>query len=508
MNNGSLNIQKGKHMNSQIRRSSIPEKLFFFIVTMFIQPILSLTLTDAVSAGLQNNQRIGQYNERIRGKRCEEKNAIGNLAPAVTLNAGYTHMDAPLTMSLDPIRDAMITLQARDQVQFANIQSQMKGGPAIDNPSTAMYQTVYKTAYGAFDKAIPHFIDTLKEQDYPSLSATVVQPLFMGGKIISGIRAERFDKEAAASELKKMKNEVSGEIISYYLSTIFVHDVIQVRRDVVTAMEKHQQNAAKLAEQGMIARYHLLRADVAVSEAQRNLAKDSNNYDLACLALLKSMNDSTIQIDTLQALKFIPVNDSLETFLHNAMNGQPIFEILNKKQAMVKEKVKVQIAGFLPQVAAFGKYEVFTDYLSALEPDWVVGVTATLPVFNGLKNVTSLQSARSLEKELDYVKSRAEDEVRLWVKKAFKEMRNNEQRHELLNADLKLAEENLRQCKSRFENGYGTSLEVIDAQLVLEKNRIERLTAVHDYCKSFLDLAMAEGNPDKFLTWFATEEAK
>lgn len=495
-------------MNKPNRQLNLRDVLFVFILTIFTQTASSLTLNGAVAVGLENNQKICQYNERVRGKACEEKNAIGNLAPVITVNAGYTHMDAPLTMSLDPIRDAMISLQARDQVQFANFQSQMKGGPAIDNPSSAMYQTVYKTAYGAFDKAVPHFIDTLKEQDYPSLSATVVQPLFMGGKIISGIKAARLDKEVAASELKKMKNEVSGEIISYYLSTIFVHDVIQVRRDVVVAMEKHQQNAAKLAEQGMIARYHLLRADVAVSEAQRNLDKDSNNYDLACLALLKSMNDSTIRIDTLQALKFIPVNDSLETFLQEAMKGQPIFEILNKKQAMVKEKVKVQVAGFLPQVAAFGKYEVFTDYLSALEPDWVVGVTATLPVFNGLKNVTSLQSARSLEKELDYVKSGVEDDVRLWVKKAFKEMRNNAQRYELLNSDLKLAEENLRQCKSRFENGYGTSLEVIDAQLVLEKNRIERLTAVHDYCKSFLDLTMAGGNPEKFITWFATEEAK
>jgi outer membrane protein TolC len=494
-------------MDKQYRQSKIP-KIFVVILTIFTHASFPLTLKDAVSAGLQSNQKISQYNERIKGKTFEQKNAIGNLAPVVTLNAGYTHMDAPLTMSLDPIRDAMISLQARDQVQFANIQSQMKGGPAIDNPASAMYQTVYKTAYGAFDKAIPHFIDTLKEQDYPSLSATVVQPLFMGGKIVSGIKAARYDKEVSVSEFKKMKNEVAGEIISYYLSTMFVHEVIQVRRDVVTAMAKHQQNAAKLAEQGMIARYHLLRADVAVSEAQRNLVKDSNNYDIACLALLKSMNDSAIRIDTLQSLKFIPVNDSLETFLQNAMDGQPVFEILHGKQAMVREKIKVQIAGFLPQIAAFGKYEVFTDYLSALEPDWVVGVTASLPVFNGLKNVTSLQAARSQEKELGYLQSGVEDDVRLWVKKAFKEMCNNEQRYKLLNADLNLAEENLRQCKSRFENGYGTSLEVIDAQLVLEKNRIERLTAVYDYCKSFLDLTMAGGNPEQFLTWFTNEEVK
>ncbi|HEX2955338.1 MAG TPA: TolC family protein [Chitinispirillaceae bacterium] len=495
-------------MNKLNSQSMIWGLLCMYILTIFTQNIYSLTLQGAVSAGVQNNQKISQYNERIRGKTYEEKNAIGNLAPAISLHAGYTYMDEPLTMSLDPIRDAMISLQARDQVQFANIQSQMKGGPAIDNPSSVMYQSVYKTAYGALDKAIPHFIDTLKEQDFPSLSVTAVQPIFTGGKIIAGIRAAHLDKEVAVSELKKVRNEVTFEIVNYYLAAVFVHDVIQVRRDVLSAMEKHQQKAAKLSEQGMIARYHLLRADVAVSEAKRNLTKDCNNYEIACLALRKSMNDTAVNIDKLQSLMYLPVNDSLELFLQEAMKGQPIFEILHGKQAMVKEKIKVQVAGFMPQVAAFGKYEVFTEYLSALEPDWTVGVTATLPVFNGLKNVTSLQAARSLEKELKYVQSGAEDDVRLWVKKAFKEMRNNEERYKLLDSDLKLAEENLRQCKSRFDNGYGTSLEVVDAQLVLEKNRIERLTTVHDYCKSFLDLTMAGGKPEQFLTWFSTEEVQ
>jgi outer membrane protein TolC len=484
------------------------ELLFVFLLMAFQMTVPALTLEEAVTIALQNNQKIHQYNERIRGKTFDEKNAMGNLAPVISLNAGYTHMDDPLTMSLDPIRDAMISLQARDQVQFANIQSQMKGGPAIDNPASAMYQSVYKTACGALDKAIPHFIDTLKEQDYPSLSATIVQPIFTGGKIIAGIKAAHADKEVAVSEFKKIRNEVIGELINYYLSTAYVHDVVLVRKEVLSAMEKHQQNAAKLAEQGMIARYHLLRAEVAVSEAQRNLLNDMNNYDIACLALHKSINDSTVQIDTLQSLKLTIVSDSLELFVNNAMKGQPVFEILHGKQAMVKEKVKVQVAGFLPQIAAFGKYEFFTDYLSALEPDWAVGITATLPIFNGLKNVTSLQSARSLEKELHYVENATEDDIRLWVEKAYKDMRNNEVRYKLLNADLRLAEENMRQCKSRFENGYGTSLEVIDAQLVLEKNRIERLTAVHDYCKSLLDLTMAGGNPEQFLTWFSREEFK
>jgi outer membrane protein TolC len=489
-------------MNKFRLKGTVLYFLFVFFIGILHNDVHSLTLEKVIAVAMQNNKKICQYNERVRQRSLEEKNAIGNLAPVVTLSAGYNYMDDPLTMSLDPIRDAMISLQARDQVQFASIQSQMKGGPAIDKPAATTYQAVYKAAYGALDNAIPHFIDTLKEQDYPTVTASVVQPLFMGGKIIAGIKAAHAEMVVSVSELEKAKNEVLEEIINYYLSTVFVHDVIQVRKDVLSAMEIHQQKAERLAEQGMIARYHLLRAEVAVSEAKRNLLNDLNRFDIACLALQKVINDSTFQIDSLQSLQFISVKDSLETFVNTSMKGQPVFEIIHGKQAMAREKVNAQIAGLLPQIAAFGKYEFFSDYLSALEPEWVVGVTATLPIFNGLKNVTSLQSSRSLVKELSYVENIMTNDIKLWVKKAYKEMRNNENRYNLLDSDYKLAEENLRQCKSRFENGYGTSLEVIDAQLVLEKNRIERLTAIYDYCKSMLELTMAGGNPEQFCMWF------
>jgi outer membrane protein TolC len=173
-------------------------------------------------------------------------------------------------MDLDPIRKAMLSLQAKNQVSFSSIASQMKGGPAITESSPA-YATYYKAAYDAYDSKLPHFLDTLKEQNYPQASFTVVQPLFTGGKILAGLRAGRAEKKASEAELTKTRNEIIQETTNYWLGVVVTRDVVNVRKEVLNGMLQHQKNAERLSEQGLISRYHLLRAEVAVSEAQRNL---------------------------------------------------------------------------------------------------------------------------------------------------------------------------------------------------------------------------------------------
>ncbi|HEX2977313.1 MAG TPA: TolC family protein, partial [Bacteroidales bacterium] len=456
----------------------------------------------AIDMALQNNDKVLQYKEKLIQKKYEKRSARGNLLPSVSFSAGYTHLDNPFTIDLEPIRQAMISLQAKNQVSLASMSSQIKGGPAIDNPSTPTYQSIYQKAYSAFDQALPNFIDTLKEQNYPSAVITAVQPLFTGGKIRAGIRAAEIEKTTTSYELKKIEQDVVMETADYYIACVLMRDIIKVRQDVLSAMEIHRERAQKLYAQGIIAKYHLLRAEVAVSEANRNLYFDQNRYEVAKIALRKCINSETDFSDPVDSLVYHPIEDTLDEFLITSEKGQPVISIIKCKKDLANQKVAVQKSAFLPNVAAFGKFELFSDYLSALEPQWAAGVMLNLTIFNGFKNINNLQSSKHLINELEKLESGIKDDIRLWINKAYRDMRSNEKQFLLLESDIKLADENLRQCKSRFENGYGTSLEVIDAQLVLEKNRIDRLLTLHDYYKSYIDLSTVTGTQEQIIRIF------
>jgi len=85
-------------------------------------------------------------------------------------------------------------------------------------------------------------------------------------------------------------------------------------------------------------------------------------------------------------------------------------------------------------------------------------------------------------------------------------VQNAKEKYEKVKTNIALAKENLRQNEKRFETGLGTSLEVIDAELSLEKNLIESKNALYEYYKSLSELYQSIGNPEKVLTIWNKKE--
>jgi len=84
---------------------------------------------------------------------------------------------------------------------------------------------------------------------------------------------------------------------------------------------------------------------------------------------------------------------------------------------------------------------------------------------------------------------------------------NARNRYQRLKKNIALAAENRRLMQNRFETGLGTSLDVIDAELVYEKNLIERKQSLYDYYKAMTDLYATVGSPEKVLSiWNAQGE--
>jgi len=205
--------------------------------------------------------------------------------------------------------------------------------------------------------------------------------------------------------------------------------------------------------------------------------------------------DDTVNIEPHQQLTYTAVTDSIDKIIALAMENHPVFGMLKNNYLMAQQKNVVSKAAFYPQVNAFGKYEVFKDYLSAMEPEWVVGVQANLPLFSGGKNIAAMHASSHTVNEIHQMELSAQRDIALLINKHYREMKSAENKYLHLESDIELANENLFQCKSRFESGYGTSLEIIDAELVLEKNRMERMVALGEYYKSIAELYTAAGLP-------------
>ncbi len=478
----------------------------FSVFSVGAAKVEEYTFKEIVDLVLLRNSKVHQYQEKLLSKRYDQRASMSTFVPVVSIQGSFTRIKEPLTMDLNPIRDAMIALEANGQVQHLSLKSQAAGGREIQS-GTALYNNYYTAAKAELETILPFFIDTLKEQQYPSASILVVQPLFTGLRITAAARAAKADRQATQYDLERIKNDLTKEAIQQCLNLIITKDLIEIRRSVLSGMEQHLQKARVLSEQGMIAKYHLLRAKVAVAEAERNLISDQNRYALVQLAIKNySMIEDSITIEMKNSMVYVPIKDSIDKFCKMAENNQPALFMLKKNKEMARQKLIAMKGNLYPQINAYGKWELFKDYLSALEPQWAAGIQANFTLFNGGKNMSSILSAAHLTKEIDQAEITLKHDIKMWINKAYLDMKSADSKYVQLGTDLDLAIENLHQCQSRFESGYGTSLEVIDAALVLERNKVDRLAALGDYYKAITELYTAAGIPSEAIQYIIGEK--
>ena len=481
------------------------KKLKSLLSSMFLVLLLSsaampqdMTLSEAIDLTLKNNSKIKEYEEKLTQKDYQDMEAFGNFLPTLNLTGSYNHLNDPLTMDLSPIRDAIISIQSKNYVEFSNIYNVMSTGAQLPDASKAALLGKYASA---LDAALPEFKATLKKQDYKSAAFTLVQPIFTGGKIWSYKKLTEAEKEASEADLKQVKNSAITETVQNYLTVVLLKDVIKTREEVLAGVTKHRDRAKRLLEEGLIANYNLLRAEVAVADAENNLSNDRNNLEVATLALKNSMGvpeESTVSIS--DSLVYADFSDTPEAIKAAALANNPILKLISYKKEAASQKYNIERSAFLPSVAAFGKYELYPEYLSALEPRWVVGVQASFNLFNGLKDYSKLQAASHLEDEVKFLQEDTESKIGLLVSKTYKDVLNATDRFRKTGKIIELARENLRLNDKRFETGLGTSLEVIDAHLSYEKASVDNKSAIYEYYKSLVNLYNASGEPEKMLS--------
>lgn len=456
----------------------------------------TLGLAEAVEFADDHNEKIRQYAEQVQDHGHRVHAALGRFAPQVKLAASVTQLNDDMVIDLRPIRSALIDMQSRNQVEFANIYNVLQLRPQLTGGERAALLQQYSAA---LDNKIPAFAETFKEKEYYTATVSVVQPLFLGGKLIAAHQYARAEQACSQAELEKIRHEVARETEDRYITVCFLQQVVATRRLVLSGMQQHERQAQRLLAQGLIAHVQLLRSQVAVAEAERHLYDDLNRLDIAVLALRQTMawpEERPLQIS--DTLRFVVMPDSAACFA-GGVKEQPLLTMVASKEKAAVQGIHVARAAYFPEVAAFAKYEMAPRYLSALEPRWLVGAQASITLFDGFRRQQNLQSARNVRNQVQALSAHTRRQIDLWRVKAYREANNARHRYLQMASHQQLAQESVRLYEKRFETGLSTSLEVIDSRLVLEKIILERTQSLFEYYHTMADFYIASGRPQDFI---------
>ncbi len=460
-----------------------------------------MTLPGAVEMAIKKNSGIKSYQKALESKDEQVSVSWGKYAPTLSLEATYTHLDNKLEIDLAPIRSAMIQLNAKDQVSLKNLESIAKTGQPLDAQTQGLY---YKGALAQLESLLPAFKETMKEQNYPAARLTLKQPIFTGGKIGAGVDASEAQRDMAKVKLDGETEGLISNVVSYYLNVLLAQENLKVRQSVYEGVKKHQDRADKLMLQGVIANNDKLRADVALSEAERNLdeAKEKLNISKSALSSVLELSDEEMQ-NLSESLIFANINMDIKSFIQDSKANNTNLLQLRAAGKALNAKADAKNADYYPTIYGFGFYNAFEHYLSALDPKWGVGVGLQYDLFNGFQNKNEYESAKAEAESIEYLAKDAERKIVLLVRSQYMNMNLAKDSYLKLESTKIQAEENLRLNSKRFEEGLGTSLEALDAQLALEGVLLKRVAALNEYYQNMSALYQTIGKTSEFVNFWA-----
>lgn len=489
--------------------------LIFLNVRVFSQDktAVSLTFSEAYGQMNQNSHVLKQAGFEIREKEADKKAAFGLRAPRVFVTATAVQMADPLTLDLTPVRDAINPLY-EVLGKYGNFSGVPNPDPKTsgvmptlpDNISTQVLRGKIQEGQAGINAA--EWNKMIQEKRFASVNANFVWPLYTGGKINAANKASQIYEEEAGLHQEQKKGELLSELATRYYGLVLAVQACKVRGQVAEAMKKHLFDSQKLSEQGQIAKVEYLHAQVANSDAERELKKANREAIVVKRALQNTMavSDSSDLLPASQL--FILKNiENEDFFIELALRNNPMLQQVDSKRELAATGVKLEKSNYLPTVALTGTYDLADKDLSPYMPQWLVGVGVNWSLFEGNARHRKLQAAQFKEDQVEQAGLKAEEDIKTVIKKMHQQLGMQVEQLEELDKTLEFAKTYVESRDKAFHEGLSTSTELVDANLLLAKVKIDRLQAMYNYDVTLATLLQICGSPDMFLAYQSSKDA-
>ena len=313
--------------------------------------------------------------------------------------------------------------------------------------------------------------------------------------------------DAAVLDLQAVINDALLDVRTRFFTVLLNREKIKVQEQNVELLRRQLQDVKNRYEAGTVSNFEVLRAEVALANAQTPLITARNDYRLAIEELRQALgfvthstaNEAKIP-EFIGTLEFSPTSFDLHSALESAREHRPDLQRLTKLESSAEQGVYVSRANYYPNLAAFGSYAVAKAPLSIPHSQvngWIVGLQSSWAIFDGRATAGRVAQSRSLLEQAKLALAATELEVDVDVRRSISTF---EEATELAAASKKVVEqaaEALRLANARYNAGTATQLDVLTSQVDLTTARLNQVQAYYSYNVAVATTRRAMGLADE-----------
>ncbi|MFT5368285.1 MAG: outer membrane protein [Candidatus Latescibacterota bacterium] len=320
-------------------------------------------------------------------------------------------------------------------------------------------------------------------------SLGIRQTLYSGGKLFASMRVARQFRSYSLENIRLIQQRVHHDIETAFYDLLLAHDLLSVNKLSLSRAQANYLRVQRLYQAGRVSEYDLLRAQTQVSEIRPDSIRASNHLKLATLTFKNQMSlapETPIEITgTFRSASRILSKQEHER-IALGLQFRPEMRQQNALISMRQNAETVTRSDARPKLELVinGQWEAQRESFKFSTDDfrqsWFSGLNLSVPLFDGFRTRSQVAQAQADTRRAKLGLLQTERGIQLEISQAHHLLAESMARKTAQEQTIGLAQKGLRIAETRYDNGIGTQLEVIDGQLTVQRAEAELAQAKRD----------------------------
>lgn len=420
--------------------------LLTFVVTVScMHAQRMLTLEECRNLAIQNNKELQISGEKIKMADNEKKAAFTKYFPQLSANGAYMWNQKDINLLDMGALSSSLSSSLGGLAQLPMIQHLMSG------------------------------VNDMRHLDVQNIwvgNVSLVQPVFMGGKIVNYNQITKFAKQLAESMNNLQLQDLIYKTDETYWQVISLVNKKKLADAYVDLLRKMDSDVTAMIYEGVATEADGLSVKVKLNEAEMAQTKVENGLALTRMLLAQicglSLEEDLSLAD--EKLDNFPVETTQASAdLNEAFMNRNELRSLDLATKIYKRKERIALAEMLPNVALAANYfvtnpNVFNGFKNDFAGMFNVGVMVKVPLSGWWEGTYRRNSAKAETRIKTLEWQDAREKIELQVNQSVYKVNEAGKKLIASSRNMENAEENLRRANFGFEEGVIPALNLMEAQ--------------------------------------------
>ena len=420
--------------------------LLTFVVTVScMHAQRMLTLEECRNLAIQNNKELQISGEKIKMADNEKKAAFTKYFPQLSANGAYMWNQKDINLLDMGALSSSLSSSLGGLAQLPMIQHLMSG------------------------------VNDMQHLDVQNIwvgNVSLVQPVFMGGKIVNYNQITKFAKQLAESMNNLQLHDLIYKTDETYWQVISLVNKKKLADAYVDLLRKMDSDVTAMIYEGVATEADGLSVKVKLNEAEMAQTKVENGLALTRMLLAQicglSLEEDLSLAD--EKLDNFPVETTQASAdLNEAFMNRNELRSLDLATKIYKRKERIALAEMLPNVALAANYfvtnpNVFNGFKNDFAGMFNVGVMVKVPLSGWWEGTYRRNSAKAETRIKTLEWQDAREKIELQVNQSVYKVNEAGKKLIASSRNMENAEENLRRANFGFEEGVIPALNLMEAQ--------------------------------------------